>query len=101
MLALFFENYALQQYDNDRPLIEHAFFYASKHVAWGVAVSWLIFACVNGYGGPINWLLSFPVWQPLARISYSMYILHIPLQIIIAGTLRTPQLITDFNEVGK
>jgi peptidoglycan/LPS O-acetylase OafA/YrhL len=56
-------------------------------LAWSLALSWIIWACVNGYGGPVNSFLSWTFWQPLGRLTYSMYLLHLPLQyIMIYGT---------------
>ncbi|XP_052756126.1 O-acyltransferase like protein-like [Galleria mellonella] len=57
---------------------------------WSLCVSWMIFACVHGYAGPINWLLSHPMWKILGRLSYAMYIFHYPLMILVNGTVRTP-----------
>ncbi|XP_071944600.1 nose resistant to fluoxetine protein 6-like [Antedon mediterranea] len=44
--------------------------------AWSVAVAWVIFACVTGYGGFVNNLLSWGVWSPLARLSFGAYLFH-------------------------
>ncbi|CAG4983762.1 unnamed protein product [Parnassius apollo] len=43
---------------------------------WALALGWIIFACVKGFGGPINWFLSLQVWKLPARLSYAMYIIH-------------------------
>ncbi|XP_037067998.1 nose resistant to fluoxetine protein 6-like [Pollicipes pollicipes] len=45
--------------------------------AWGLAVSWVIFACVTGYGGFVNMLLSYPGFIPLSRLTYAGYLIHI------------------------
>ncbi|XP_061708213.1 nose resistant to fluoxetine protein 6-like [Cydia pomonella] len=52
---------------------------------WALAVCWLIFACVNDYGGPINWFLSLKLWRFVARISYAMYLFSYILQTNISG----------------
>ena len=44
-----------------------------------MAVSWLILACAKGAGGPINSVLSWGLFAPLARLSYCMYLIHITL----------------------
>ncbi|XP_061727306.1 O-acyltransferase like protein-like isoform X2 [Cydia pomonella] len=41
---------------------------------WALALSWLIFACTLGYGGPVNWFLSLGLWRYVARASYAMYL---------------------------
>ncbi|XP_071955721.1 nose resistant to fluoxetine protein 6-like [Antedon mediterranea] len=44
--------------------------------SWAVALGWVAFACVTGYGGPVNSLLSWSFWIPLSRINYCAYLLH-------------------------
>jgi peptidoglycan/LPS O-acetylase OafA/YrhL len=53
-------------------------FYASVHrISWACLVSWIIFTCHHlKSGGFINWILSQPLWQPIARISLSIYLVH-------------------------
>ncbi|XP_037083860.1 nose resistant to fluoxetine protein 6-like [Pollicipes pollicipes] len=51
--------------------------YGGLHrLAWGLAVSWVIFACVTGYGGVINTFLSHPGFVPLSRLTYAGYLIH-------------------------
>ncbi|CAH2991098.1 unnamed protein product [Chilo suppressalis] len=58
--------------------------------AWAACVAWLIFACVHGYGGPINWFLSLTIFKFLGRLSYAMYIFHLPIIYIINATALAP-----------
>ncbi|XP_022102671.1 nose resistant to fluoxetine protein 6-like [Acanthaster planci] len=44
--------------------------------AFVMTVGWVAFACVVGYGGPVNSLLSWGVWAPLSRLTYGAYLLH-------------------------
>ena len=46
-------------------------------LAWSMGVSWIIFACMNGYGGFINDFLSWPGFGPLARLTYTIYLIHL------------------------
>jgi peptidoglycan/LPS O-acetylase OafA/YrhL len=51
--------------------------YSGLHrLAWSVCLGWLILACVKGAGGPINQILSWHAWIPLARLSYCIYLVH-------------------------
>ncbi|XP_026315634.1 O-acyltransferase like protein-like isoform X2 [Hyposmocoma kahamanoa] len=54
--------------------------------AWALGLGWLILACVEGYGGPINWFLSLRMWKLPSRLSYAIYLLHMPIQVVIVGT---------------
>ncbi|KAM3963613.1 nose resistant to fluoxetine protein 6-like [Aphomia sociella] len=57
---------------------------------WALCISWMILACAQGYGGPVNWVLSLRTWKILGRLSYAMYILHHPLIFLVNNTLLTP-----------
>ena len=50
--------------------------------AWSFAIGWVTLSCAKGSGGPfgygmVNKFLSWGVFQPLAKISYMMYLLHL------------------------
>ncbi|XP_063630737.1 O-acyltransferase like protein-like [Cydia splendana] len=47
---------------------------ALARTCWALALGWLIFACTQGYGGPVNWFLSLRLWRFVARVSYAMYL---------------------------
>ena len=43
------------------------------------SICWIIFACHRlKSGGIIRCFLCHPIWQPLSKLSLSMYILHLP-----------------------
>jgi len=50
-------------------------------LAWSICLGWVILACTKGAAGPINTILSWRAWVPLARLSYCIYLVHM---IIIA-----------------
>jgi len=52
------------------------FYEAMFRFSWSVSVAWVIFACVNGYGGPVNALLSWSAIIPLSRLTYMTYLIH-------------------------
>lgn len=53
-------------------------FYTSVHrIAFAVLVSWTVYVCHHlKTGGLLNWFLSHPLWQPTAKISLSIYLIH-------------------------
>lgn len=81
--------------------IESAFYESFSRVSWAIALSWIIFACVKGYGGPINWFLSLSFWQPFSRLSYSLYIVHFPIQLLMMAMAKSSVYFTDMNAVRK
>ncbi|XP_033118022.1 nose resistant to fluoxetine protein 6-like [Anneissia japonica] len=64
--------------------------------SWAVALAWVAFACATGYGGPVNSLLSWSVWIPLARISYCAYLLHPIIMFVFYYSLPTLIYFSDF-----
>ena len=63
---------------NETSLVANAFYHAFHRLAWAFAVSWIIFACEKlKTGGIVRWFLSLPQWQPIARMSLSMYLVHV------------------------
>merc|ERR1719341_137560 len=52
------------------------FWYSCSNLMWGICLFWLIFACCRGYGGPINDLLSWGGWSPIAKVSFMTYLVH-------------------------
>lgn len=100
MFAVIFGNYPLQQLDHTASTIEDAIYASFSRVAWSAAVAWQIFMCIHGYGGPINWFLSMPGWQPFARLSYSIYIVHMPLQLTLLAATRTSGYFSDLIAVS-
>jgi len=59
--------------------------------AWSVCLAWLVFACVNGYGGPINALLSWKAFIPLSRVTYTCFLVSIDIQTFYWLTAKTAQ----------
>ncbi|GFO24199.1 nose resistant to fluoxetine protein 6-like [Plakobranchus ocellatus] len=43
---------------------------------WALCIAWVILACVNGYGGVINSILSWTAWVPLSRLTFGTYLIH-------------------------
>lgn len=74
--------------------------YGSFHrLAWSVAVGWLIFACVHGYGGPVNRILSWRVFIPLSRLTYVIYLVHVNYLLVWTANLRQPIYYTNLDHV--
>jgi len=76
------------------PTAASAFYNGLHRLAWAVSVSWVILACEKGLGGPVNVLLSWGAWQPLARLSYGIYLWHM---IVIDYYLSLPSYTVELN----
>ena len=62
--------------DKHPPMVDRVMFNGFAKIAWALSIAWLILACVKRRGGPINTVLCWPIWQPLARVQYCLYLLH-------------------------
>lgn len=100
MATVILANYPLVQPENHSTSLENALYTSLSRIGWAIAVSYVIYACVHGYGGPVNWFLSQSLWQPLSRLSYSIYTLHFPLMIIVAGNAKAPFEASELFAVG-
>jgi peptidoglycan/LPS O-acetylase OafA/YrhL len=84
-----------------RPYLNETVFQSAIHQAlarniWALAHAWIIFACTHNYGGAVNWFLSFTFWQPLAKLSYCIYILHI---LVISFVSEQRQQVIYFSDL--
>lgn len=108
MVAVIFSNYPLQQINvkelskgtSEHTPLEYALYESLGRVGWSIALCYIIFACVHGYGGPVNWFLSLPLWQPLSRLSYAMYILHGSVQTILSLSMKQPPYFSQMEAVS-
>ncbi|KAH9370547.1 hypothetical protein HPB48_011438 [Haemaphysalis longicornis] len=63
--------------------------YAACHrLVWALCIGWLVFACISGRGGLVQSVLSSPLLVPLSRLSYAVYVLHVPLVWFRLWTIR-------------
>ncbi|XP_043653156.1 nose resistant to fluoxetine protein 6-like [Drosophila teissieri] len=74
-----------------------ASYYTLTRVGWSMAICWVIFACMNGYGGLANSFLSSPLWQPLSRLSFSVYMWHMFFQEINIRSMRTNSYFSNYT----
>lgn len=99
MATVVFGNYPMVQPEIRPTNVEYALYASLGPIAWAIALSYIIFACVHGYGGPVNWFLSLSIWQPLSRLNYALYIVHYPVLTIVMGGAKTPFVMNEFYVV--
>ncbi|CAG0905565.1 unnamed protein product, partial [Darwinula stevensoni] len=68
---------------------EMAAFYGGVHrTVWAMCIAWVVFACVHGYGGFVNTLLSWKALMPFSRLTYCSYLLSLNIQLIYQGSRK-------------
>lgn len=78
-------------------IIYFAFYQLLHRWLWAFSVSWIIYACCKGNGGIINWILSLPVFQTFAKLTFSIFLLHYPVLILMKASIRTPEFWSPFG----
>ncbi|XP_026847265.1 nose resistant to fluoxetine protein 6 isoform X1 [Drosophila persimilis] len=81
--------------------LKESLYYTLTRVGWPLALCWIVFACMQGHGGLANSFLSSPLWQPLSRLSYSVYIWHLFVQEVNSRSVRTNTYFSDYNLMLK
>ncbi|XP_046571432.1 O-acyltransferase like protein-like [Haliotis rubra] len=56
---------------------------------WGLVLAWVIFMCFKGKAGFVDWMLSWDWWQPLSRLTYGAYLVHLMFIQTEAATARS------------
>lgn len=100
VFGVIFGNYPLQQIDNKSSPLVGGMYHGITRVTWCMALGWIVFACHFGYGGPINWFLTLPIWMPFARLTYAIYLLHLCVMLYITAQVRTSSTFSQLNAVS-
>ncbi|KAH8386780.1 hypothetical protein KR093_002451, partial [Drosophila rubida] len=82
-------------------MLEDALYYTLTRLGWPLALCWVVFACMQGYGGMANSFLSCPLWQPLSKLSYSIYVWHILIQELNVRRIQTNTYFSDYEMMLK
>lgn len=100
MLAIVIGPINVTREGHNKSDIEATLYDSLSRVGWALVICWVIFACHRGYSPHINKLLSNPVWMPLYRLNYCIYLSHFLVQIVIFGNMQTDVHFSDFNTVS-
>ncbi|KAK7497004.1 hypothetical protein BaRGS_00011740 [Batillaria attramentaria] len=78
---------------------QSALYNALGRTAWSISVAWVIIACVWGYGGFVNTILSWGALVPLSRLTYCIYLIHMSAQNTLIRSFNTPFYMNSVNIV--
>lgn len=86
-----FGQYPLHQENfNENPPVVDAIYESLKGFFWSLALGWIIIACHLSFGGFIQKFFSLPIWLPISRLSFCIYLIHVPVQLIYSASIRNP-----------
>ena len=73
---------------------------AFGRLAFAMGVSWVMFACITGYGGIINSFLSWPLFSPLSKLTYCTYLIHIDVIFLFFYSTKRPMYFSEYTIVS-
>ncbi|KAI8045287.1 nose resistant to fluoxetine protein 6 [Drosophila gunungcola] len=79
------------------PILNEAFYVSLSRIAWPLGLSWVVFACMQGYGGLANSFLSSPLWQPLSKLSFCVYMGHLLILNLNGGRTRVNTYFSNYD----
>lgn len=83
---------------NPSPLVS-SIYVALHRFIWTSLLAWIVFACITGRARFLNNLLSWPMFVPISRLSFSIYLVHLPVIMFRALNIRQTIEWTDTNMV--
>ncbi|CEF63400.1 Acyltransferase 3 domain and Nose resistant-to-fluoxetine protein, N-terminal domain-containing protein [Strongyloides ratti] len=69
-------------------LFPRAMYSAFSKIGWGISLSFIVISCFYGHGGIINRFMSWPLWSPLGKITYSTYLIHLMVITYVIGGME-------------
>ncbi|CAH1772540.1 unnamed protein product [Owenia fusiformis] len=66
-------------------------------LTWSLAIGWMCFSCITGYGGVADSILSWGAFLPLSRLTFVAHITHPLLLLSFIYNKRDTVYITDSN----
>jgi len=85
---------------NPSPTIS-ALYIAIHRIVWTSLIAWLVFSCSTGRAKTLSSFLSHSMFIPISRLSYSIYLVHLPVIMFRALNLRHTIEWTDQNIVSS
>ncbi|KAK9498833.1 hypothetical protein O3M35_003389 [Rhynocoris fuscipes] len=99
MLYSVFGGYHIFQLNSEYSKAESAFYNGFFKLFWCLGLMWIIIACIMGYGGPVNTILSAKIFGPLGRLTYCIYLTHIAVILFDISSRRIVSYYTDYSQV--
>ncbi|XP_069691616.1 nose resistant to fluoxetine protein 6-like isoform X2 [Periplaneta americana] len=101
LFLVYISLYPFLQKDYEYNAVQAALYYALARPIWSVCMAWIIFACLSGYGGIANDILSWKIWRPLGRLTFAMYVIHYDIIFARLAATKTPMYHSSTEKVGE
>ncbi|XP_035229059.1 nose resistant to fluoxetine protein 6-like [Stegodyphus dumicola] len=75
---------------------ERIMFPSLAKTTFTVGIAWIVLCCATGHGGVVNYILSWPIWIPLARLSFLIYLTSLIIQFMFLGSFRN---VSDISNI--
>ena len=72
-------------------------FIAWNRLAYGFGMSFLMLPVLLGRIKPAEWFLSLPIWSPLAKLTFSVYLIHLSIVARVTLGVQTGYFYSDLN----
>ena len=82
--------------DDDFSTFQTTIYLMFNGPTWSIGLSIIIYICNTGYGGVVNSYLSWSLWEPLAKMSYGVYLCHMVVIAIMLSTFQSTLILTDY-----
>ncbi|XP_049267830.1 nose resistant to fluoxetine protein 6 [Rhipicephalus sanguineus] len=70
-------------------------------ILWSVCIAWFWFTCTTGRGGFVNRFLSWNGFVPLGRLSFGVYLIHLPFYNLMHRISRERRFFSHFVLVSN
>lgn len=81
-------------------ILEGALYESLVRTVWTLCITWIVWACHNGYGGFINSFLSWYAFSNFGHLSYSMYVTHRIIQFVNVGRIQQDMHFSNYDAVS-
>ena len=75
---------------------ENVMYYMFGRTGYSIGIALMIYACHNGFGGVINKFLSWSFWVPLSNLTFTAYLFHPLVFLLMYRTMRFRFIHTDW-----
>lgn len=76
-------------------------FNAFARPLWALGICWIIFACVTKNGGIVNTFLSLPIFNFVAKLTYTLYLIHLIIIWLIVGRRRHVDYFSNIRSIHE